>query len=199
MRPLVIILMLTILACQTKVETRKLPIIGPIDFDETSDTIYHQIKPFELYSQSGDTITLDSLKGKVHVAEFFFSSCPVICPIMKSRMKMVYDKFYNHKDFRITSYTVDPERDNITALNTYGEELGIDPSIWYLMTGDAYDIQKVSYHSYIQANVKDSLSLNHSQQFVLIGKDLHIRGLYDGTDSLSVTMLMEDVELLLNE
>ena len=72
MRPLVIILMLTILACQTKVETRKLPIIGPIDFDETSDTIYHQIKPFELYSQSGDTITLDSLKGKVHVAEFFF-------------------------------------------------------------------------------------------------------------------------------
>jgi protein SCO1/2 len=112
---------------------------------------------------------------------------------------MVYDKFYTHKDFRITSYTVDPERDTIAALNAYGEELGIDPSIWYLMTGDAYDIQKVSYHSYIQANVKDSLSLNHSQQFVLIGKDLHIRGLYDGTDSLSVTMLMEDVELLLNE
>ena len=106
MKAFVIILMLTILACQTKVETRKLPIIGPIDFDETSDTIYHQLKPFELYNQLGDTITLDSLKGKVHVAEFFFSSCPVICPMMKSRMKLVYDKYHINKDFRITSYTL---------------------------------------------------------------------------------------------
>lgn len=200
MRKLFFLLVVVLISCVGKESpTRKLPIIGPIDFDETSDTIYHTLKPFSLTNQLGETITLDSLKGKVHVAEFFFSSCPVICPIMKTRMDMVMDKFGTHKDFRITSYSVDPKRDTVGHLKAYGDSLGIDPSKWYLLTGDSYEIQRVSYYSYIQANVKDSLSLNHSQQFVLVDQELQIRGLYDGTDSLSVSMLIEDVELLLNK
>lgn len=200
MRKLIFLFIIVLASCFPKEKpVRVLPIIGPIDFNESSDTIFHTLKPFDLTNQLGENITLDSLKGKVHVAEFFFSSCPVICPIMKTRMDLVMNRFKDSSDFRIASYTVDPQRDSVAHLKAYGDSLNIDPIKWYLLTGDSYEIQKVSYYSYIQANVKDSLSLNHSQQFVLVDKDLHIRGLYDGTDSLSVSMLIEDIELLLKK
>lgn len=197
MRLVLGLLVIIIVSCQSS-PVRTLPIIGPIDFDQ-EDTIHHKLKPFSLTNQLGEIITLDSLKGKVHVAEFFFSSCPAVCPMMKSSMDMVMNKFKAHEEFRIVSYTVDPERDTVAHLKEYGDRLNIDPEKWYLLTGESYEIQRVSYRSYLQVNVKDSLSLNHSQQFVLVDKDLHIRGLYDGTDSVSVSMLIEDVELLLNK
>lgn len=198
MRYLTFLIFIALVSCKER-SVRTLPIIGPIDFDMEEDTIYHQIRPFHLTNQLGQEINQDSLKGKIHVAEFFFSSCPVICPIMKKRMDMVVDVYSAKQDFRVVSFTVDPKKDTVEHLQAYGEKLNIDPKTWFLLTGDADEIQRVSYYSYIQANVRDSLSLNHSQQFVLVDKNLHIRGLYDGTDSTSVSTLIEDIELLYKE
>lgn len=131
--------------CTSKSEdTKPLPYLGhkqtaekTVDGKTVTDTVYHTIAPFSFTDQDSATITNRDLNGKVYVADFFFTSCPTICPVMKTQMLRVYEKFKEHPDFQILSHSIDPTHDTVAVLKEYSVRLGIeDASTWHFLTGD---------------------------------------------------------------
>lgn len=195
---LVIFVCIVLASCQEKKKsTSDFPKLGPFEVTIDGDTIFHQIVDFKLTNHLGEEVTLEKVKGKTHVAEFFFSRCPAICPRMKTQMIRIQEEFKNEENFHILSFTVDPKNDTVQKLKSYAEHLGVLDSKWDLLTGSSFQLQNVASRGYLQAAIEDSLSLNHSQSFVLIDEDLHIRGVYDGIDSMQVNQLINDIELFL--
>lgn len=180
-----------------------LPVYGERYYDEeTKDTVYHKIPDFELINQDGKKVTQDDVKGKIYVADFFFTSCQTICPKMTSQLKRVAKKIENYDDVLILSHTVDPENDSAATLKTYAETNGIDTKKWWFLTGDEFFIHEHGGEGYLLNVKKDSTAQGgflHSEMFVLVDKDLHIRGIYDGTNTADVDRLMNDIDKLRNE
>lgn len=185
-----------LVSCKTE-KRRGLAKIGPQEITLEGDTIFHKVVDFNLYNQNGEKVSIEKVKGKVHVAEFFFSRCPSICPAMKTQMGRIQEAFKDVEDFHILSFTVDPENDTIQKLSEYAEHLGVLNSKWDLLTGSPFQLQNVASRGYYQLALEDTLTLNHSQNFVLVDKDLHIRGLYNGIDSVEVDTLIMDIKRLL--
>jgi protein SCO1/2 len=184
--------------------TEEVAVVDPVSSDTTyrTDTVYHKIAAFSFLNQEGETIGNEDVAGKVYVADFFFTSCPTICPIMKKEMLRVYDAYKDSPDFQILSHTIDPSHDTVELLNDYAERLGVeDASTWHFLTGDQERIFEIGQTSYLSTAMEDKNApggLLHSGAFVLIDQEGHIRGVYDGTKEDQVDELLADIPKLLN-
>ena len=166
---------------------------------EITDTIYHVIPPFRFINQAGDTVTDTIFRNKVFVADFFFSSCPSICPMMMKQMTRVRDAMENKPDFKIISHSVNPEHDSVPVLNAYAHKYQADPAVWMFVTGNKkhiYDIAMDGYKLPLSEDPREPGGFLHSDFFVLVDTNKHIRGYYHGTDSLEVDRLIKDIKIL---
>lgn len=190
-------------------QTDKLPILGQreavtkqVDGKTVTDSVYHTIPDFKFVSQNGDTVTAATVKDKIYVADFFFTSCPTICPKMKTQLKRVYERFKANPDVLLLSHTIDPAHDSVPVLKEFAQELGVTGKNWLFVTGDRdkiYDIGQNSYMVTAQADSSAPGGVVHSGAFILVDKDRHIRGIYDGTTETGVDKLMADMDKLLSE
>ena len=177
----------------------KLPLLGGYDRDEKGIPVRHVISGFDFENQDGQTLSSRNLGNKVLVANFFFTSCAGICPIMMRQEKEV-QQYYNHdSDVLFISFTVDPVRDNVARLKWYANQYGLNGRNWELVTGDKKEIYKMARKSfYLSANEGDGGDNDfiHSEQIVLVDKTRHIRGYYDGTDRSAIKKLKLDIKKL---
>jgi protein SCO1 len=162
------------------------------------------VRPFSFIDQDGKTFTEKDMKGKVCVVEYFFTTCPGICPIMNANMKKVYNKFKNENDFLIVSHTSDPKTDSAARLKSYANRLGVSNSSWVFLTGrkdSLYNMARVSYVIDDPANNLKSIDdqFLHSQNWALVDKESKVRGIYDGLKEEEVNKIIKDVEELLKE
>jgi len=195
-----ILLLLTSGACQQK-ET--LPILGRRTVSEQGDTVYHSIGNYQLVDQDSSEVTPETFEGKIYVADFFFTSCPTICPTMKTQMLRIYQRFQDKSDFAILSHTIDPKHDTVAVLRDYAERIGLENgSQWHFVTGDQGEIYRLGQSDYMVTAGADSDAPGgfiHSGAFLLVDKNKHIRGVYDGTVSDDVDKLMKDIDVLFAE
>lgn len=193
-------------SCKSESEnttSAQLPILGERYVDENQDTVYHEIADFAFVNQIGDTITNADVAGKIYVADFFFTTCPTICPIMKKEMLRVYEKFQDQPKFKILSHSIDPTHDTQIVLKDYAEKLGVeDASTWNFLTGDQEKIFEIGQTSYLTTAMADQAEPGgflHSGAFLLVDGNGRIRGVYDGTKSDQVDRLISDIPKLLNQ
>jgi protein SCO1 len=188
---------------------RRLPILGnPAITSSWSngkvifDTTYPVVPAFSLTDQDSLPVNEKTFYGHVYVVDFIFLSCPGICPIMTDEMERTY-RFYEHNDHvMFLSHTIDPERDTIPRLKAYADNLHIDNKKWKFVTGNQDTIYQLAYKGYYAKAYKDSSAPGgyiHSGGFLLIDKNRHIRGVYDGTDRNETFRLINDISLLLKE
>ncbi|WP_240163406.1 SCO family protein [Spirosoma taeanense] len=187
----------------------KLPILGErttvtrtVNGKAVTDSVYHTIPDFTFVSQYGDTVTARTLNGKVYVADFFFTSCPTICPKMKVQLKRVYEKFKGNPDVMLLSHTIDPAHDSVPMLKEFADNLGVTGRQWLFVTGDKETIYDIGQNSYMVTAQQDASApggVIHSGAFILVDKNKHIRGVYDGTTEDGVDKLMKDMDRLLAE
>lgn len=168
---------------------------------EIPDTLYHRVPDFSMTNQEGERVTFSDFEGKIIVADFFFTTCPTICPIMTKQMTrlqwMLEDESYN--DVHFLSYTVNPEHDTPEVLKSYALEQGADLSKWTFLTGDQKAIFDLGFEGYLLSTQEDELAPGgflHSSMFVLLDRDRHIRGFYDGTSTKEVDDLVTDIKML---
>lgn len=205
--PLTALLLLGCLSCNFN--AKPLPILGEaeivtkvVDGKTVEEKVYPTIPEFAFRSQYGDTITSKNFKDKIYVADFFFVTCPTICPIMKKNMRKVYEAYQDHPNVGILSHTIDPDHDSVEVLKTYADDLGIKGRTWLFVTGKRekiYDIGEKHYLVTAHADDKEPGGYIHSGAFVLIDKQKHIRGMYDGTDEKDVQLMISDMKTLLEE
>ena len=165
------------------------------------DTVYPIIPAFSFQNQEGRLINQDSLKGKIYVADFFFTTCPTICPKMKSQLLRVYEKYKSNSRIKILSHSIDPEHDNIAVLKDYANRLDVGSSTWHFLTGNKDTIYALA-ESYLASAAEDPTAPGgfvHSGAFILIDGEGYIRGYYDGTKPEEVDVLLNDIDILLNE
>ena len=193
---------LFIASCQEK---KSLPFLGPKDthlVDGKVDTIYHQIPPFRFLNQDSTWVSEKDMAGKVYIADFFFTSCPTICPKMKTQLLRIYERYAANDRIRILSHSIDPAFDTPSVLRQYAERLQVKAPRWNMLTGDKAAIYKLGEKSYMvtaQEDKNEAGGFVHSGAFILVDKNRHVRGIYDGTQETEVNHLIEDIEILLQE
>ena len=139
-------------------EVAELPILGERYVDDNQDTVYHSIADFAFVNQVGDTIRKEDMVGKIYVADFFFTTCPTICPVMKKEMLRVYEQFKGDPNFRILSHSIDPSHDTQAVLKDYAEKLGVpDAATWNFLTGDQEKIFEIGQTSYLTTTMADDM------------------------------------------
>lgn len=178
-----------------------LPILGMRKMNGT-DTLYHTIAPFHFVDQDSVVITNATFKDKIYVADFFFTSCRTICPIMKTQMLRVYAKTKAMPDVLILSHTIDPEFDTVALLHDFADRLGVESKYWHFVTGQKDSIYKIAQTSYFATAMEakeEPDGFIHSGAFLLIDKRGRIRGKYDGTVEKDVDQLITDIERLRKE
>ncbi len=159
---------------------------------------YHTIADFSLTNQNGETITQENYADKIYVADFFFTTCQTICPIMTDHMVTIQKKLQNDNEVLLLSHTVTPEIDNAAQLKKYALEKGVNDSKWNLVTGDKKEIYELARKSYLAAKDEpySEYDLIHTENFVLVDKKKRIRGFYDGTSPADIEKLLEDIKVL---
>ena len=162
---------------------------------------YHTVADFSLTNQNGKTITQKDYDGKIYVADFFFTTCQAICPIMTGHMSKIQERLKDDNKVKLLSHTVMPETDSVPQLKKYAIEKGVNSAKWNLVTGDKKQIYDLARKSYLAAkdNPYQANDLIHTENFVLVDSKKRIRGFYDGTDPEAIDQLMEDIKLLENE
>ncbi|WP_159466724.1 SCO family protein [Dyadobacter sp. 3J3] len=190
-------------------ETKKLPFYGEpevtkkvVDGKETEQTVYPTIPDFSFINEDKEIVSDKDFKGKVYVADFFFVTCPTICPVMKKNMLTVYEEYKDNPDVKILSHTIDPEHDTPEVLKKYATDLGVTGKMWQFVTGDKEKIYDIGQKHYMVSALEDSSQAGgyiHSGAFVLVDKDRHIRGMYDGTTKDGTAKLIKDLATLLKE
>jgi protein SCO1/2 len=186
---------------------KELPIFNPSDVnpelvDSTVQHVgkYHTIADFSFTNQNGKIITQKDYEGKIYVADFFFTTCPTICPIMTTNMVEVQKAFINNDKFKILSHTVTPEIDSVPVLKQYAIKNGVVDSKWNLVTGDKKDIYYIARKSYLAVKTgkpEELYDMVHTENFVLVDNKKRVRGFYDGTKKEDVNRLISDVNWLL--
>lgn len=182
--------------------------MGPVtqaDGSVITDTLYRHIPPFRLIDQDGKTVDQSIVKGKIYVADFFFTRCGTICPKIASQLTRVQDIFVNNADIKFISYSVDPEHDRPAELKAYAEKHNAIPGKWYFLTGSKTEIYNLAMTGYylpaVDAGVKAGKpdeTFIHSEKLVLVDKDGIVRGFYDGTDKEDVDRLVLEIRVLLD-
>ncbi|MBD99128.1 MAG: SCO family protein [Verrucomicrobia bacterium] len=178
---------------------KALPILGPKTANASGDTVYHKIPEFSFSNQNNKTITQKDYDGRIYVADFFFANCPTICPKMATHMLELQKHFYDRKDFRLLSYTVDPASDSVEALRLYANRVHAMDSVWNFLTGEKEDIYKLAFTGYFANAMKDEVAPGgflHSSNLFLIDKQSRIRGVFDGTSTVELNDLMDAIEIL---
>ena len=178
--------------------TRKqdLPIFGERTV-QGADTVYHKIAPFSFVDQDSSVITNSVFSNKVYVADFFFTTCRTICPIMKTQMLRVYEATREMPDVLILSHTIDPEYDTVALLHDFAKRLGVESNRWHFVTGVKDSIYKIAQTSYFATAMEDRTEPDgfiHSGAFLLIDRQGRIRGKYDGTKEDDVNRLITDIK-----
>lgn len=164
------------------------------------DTIYQTIPEFKFVNQYGDSISNKNLNGNIYVADFFFTTCPSICPIMHRNMLKVYNEFKSVSDFKIISHTIDPKHDSVAVLKKYADKLGIKGNSWWLLQGKKEETYELSKSYLVQTPEEGGKELFiHDGYFVLIDKQKRIRGMYNGTDEKEVNQMIADIKILRTE
>ena len=191
----------------------KLPVINPIDLeDEMVDPELlrvgygHRVGDFSFANQEGKTITQEDVKGNVFVVEYFFTTCKTICPVMNVQMRRVHEKFEKIKGFKILSFTVDPDTDDVAQMKRYADEHGASADSWHFLTGSRADLYRLARRSFFVLKPAEAENQGdvgsdfiHTNNFVLVDKKMRIRGYYDGTSAKEVDQLMHDIEILLKQ
>lgn len=163
-----------------------------------NDTIFYTIPDFEVLDQSGKAINQKYFSNHIYVANFFFASCKDVCPTMNRRLSTIYDKYKEFTEVQFLSFTVDPENDSISVLNNYSKKFNADPKIWHFVTGKKEDIVKAGAGFLLPVSI-EAKTIDHSQQFILVDKANHIRGVYDSESDAELKRLEGDLKLLLYE
>ncbi len=164
-----------------------------------ADTVYHTIAPFQFVDQDSAIITNATFQDKIYVADFFFTSCRTICPIMKTQMVRVYEATKEMPDVLLLSHTIDPEYDTVALLHDFAERLGVESRRWHFVTGAKDSIYKIAQTSYFATAMEDKSEPDgfiHSGAFLLIDKKGRIRGKYDGTKEEDVNRLIIEIKKL---
>lgn len=191
-------------------QDKKLPIYGDKEAkitkdangNEKIDTVYKTIPNFRFLNQDSVYITNDTFKDKIYVADFFFTSCSTICPIMHRNMKTIFDKYKGNKDVMFLSHTIDFKYDKPSVLKRYAQKLGVDVPQWQFVWGDKKEVYGLAEKDYLVAVQEDSAATDgyvHQGWLVLIDKQKRIRGAYDGTKPEEVEKLKADMDILLAE
>ncbi len=172
--------------------------LGRKQIDGT-DTTYHTIADFKFVDQDSNTVTNETFEGKIYVADFFFTTCPTICPVMKTQMLRVYEAYKDDPEVGILSHTIDPAHDDVAVLHEFANNLGVNGDQWRFVTGEKEKIYEIAQKSYMVPASEDSTEPGgyiHSGAFILVDKDRHIMGVYDGTKPEAVDRLINDIERL---
>jgi len=186
-----------------------LPIYNPADFtpelvdkslQETSNN--HTVADFNLINQNGENITQEDYKDKIYIADFFFTRCGSICPIMTNNMVKIQKEFLNNSDIMMLSLSVTPNMDSIPVLREYATAKGVNDSKWNITTGDKkhiYDLARKSYFAVVEQGDGGMQDFIHTPNFILVDKEKQIRGIYDGTDDEEILRLIKDIHILSDE
>lgn len=189
--------------------TPKLPVFQPnmvnaelVDSTKQWVKKYHTIAGFALVNHNGDTITGKDYENKIYIADFFFTTCPTICPIMTDNMVKLQEKLKDQNDVLLLSHTVMPEIDSVPVLKAYAEKKGVNDAKWNLVTGDKKQIYDLARKSYLVAKDEPfggDYDMIHTENFILVDTQKRIRGFYDGTNWEEMEELLEDVAILTSE
>lgn len=204
-----LLLLLVISSCNTTVQnldTEELPYYNEATFtpswieSDKEKRKFHKIPEFKLINQNGDSITEVTVKDKIYVVDFFFTACPGICPKMTTNMHKVQEVFKDDQEVLLLSHSVTPESDSVAVLKDYAELNEVDAAKWHLLTGDQKTIYDLGRNAYF---VEEDLGLTksegdfiHTENFVLVDQQRHIRGIYNGLNKTSVNQLIEDIKSL---
>lgn len=175
--------------------------LGQFPLDDNGKPVPQPIRDWTYVTQTGDTVTNKDLLGTAYIADFFFTSCPTICPTVKAQMLRHYEKFADRPDFKLVSFTIDPKRDTPEAMKTYAEKLGVtDHNRWWFLYGDrffTYELDR-DYLSVAEENPDAPGGFDHSGYVVLVDKKGFVRAYGSGLDPEEITHLIDDVEILLD-
>lgn len=180
---------------------KELEVYGPKIPKISGDTIYHEIPAFNFKNFDRTEVTQNNFDNKIFVADFFFTSCPSICPKMSGQMQRVQKEFEEKDDVLLISFTVDPDKDNVETLGAYADEYNATPGKWFLVTGSKpalYDLARAGFFLTAIPGDGGPEDFIHSEMLVLIDKEKRIRGYYDGTDPHDVKRLIDEIKLLQN-
>ncbi|WP_341215048.1 SCO family protein [uncultured Wocania sp.] len=185
-----------------------LPIYNPSGFNPElvdkslqKSTKNHTVSDFKLINQNGDTITQEHYKNKIYVADFFFTRCGTICPIMTNNMAKIQKEFINDNDIILLSLSVTPEIDSVPILREYANNKGVIDSKWNITTGNKkhiYELARKSYFAVVEQGDGGLQDFIHTPNFILIDKEKQIRGIYDGTNDIEILRIIEDINTLKN-
>ena len=199
---MLIVLVAAVLSCQSPQE-QVLPVLGETVIDrETGKLVHYQAPAFSFSDQQNQFISEETVAGKIYVVDFFFTSCPTICPKMTNHLVKVQDHFQDHPDIHILSYSIDPKHDTAERMSDYADRYGIDPAKWSLLSSQQFDVFELAKDYKVMAFDDTGLSqdgLIHDGTFVLVDGQRRIRGYYNGLDDKDVNRLISDMELLLKE
>jgi protein SCO1 len=167
----------------------------------SGDTIPFVIPDFNFTNQYGKEISNKDFDDKIYVANFFFATCPDVCPEMNNNLTIVYDKFKSHDNVMILSHTVHPEHDSVAVLAAYAKKLGVNDNKWYFVTGSKTALYRMAEYEYRITATKGSgpKDFIHSEMLVLIDADKHIRGYYNGRDFKEIQRLNDGIKVMLKE
>ena len=177
---------------------RHLEIYGPKDLDQKGDTIYHTVPSFSFLNQEGKIVTDKDLKGKIYVANFFYATCPSICPKMNDNVKGIAETNKDDSMVKFLSFTVNPEHDSVAVLAEYAKKRNADPKQWSYLTGNKDSIYTLAREGFLvpAATGKAANDFFHSQDLILVDKERRIRGIYDGLDDNDVKKVSEEIKVL---
>ena len=183
-----------------------LPIFQPAQVNEelVDSTIqhvrkYHTIADFSLINQNGKTVTQETYKNKIYIADFFFTTCQTICPIMTDHMVILQNQLKLDPEVMLLSHTVTPKIDSVAQLKKYAVEKGVLDAKWNLVTGDKKEIYQLARKSYLAVKSNcdgGEYDMIHTENFMLVDQKKRIRGYYDGTNIEDIELLLRDIELL---
>lgn len=181
-----------------QLKNKEFPFLGFKDYKD-GDTLNATIPDFLFFNQNGDSVTAKTFENKVYVVDFFFTNCPTICPKVKRQMLRVYEAFKDNNDVLMISHTLDPKRDKIEVLKRYTSNLGVSADKWHFVRGDRDLTYTMAKHYLISAeeDPRSPGGFAHSGNIMIIDKNKHIRGYYDGTDSNAVNDLIQELPALL--
>lgn len=199
--------LILLISCQGPAE-KSLPYFTSPDFeahfisdeDQINREITHKINDFVFQNQNGQLVSNARIEGKIHVANFVFTSCGSICPTMTNHMKLVSDAFAHDSSVVMLSYSVTPWIDNVPTLKAYTERNNISNPNWHFLTGKKSDIYSLARQSYFAEEdlgfTRDSTEFLHTEHFILVDRNKRIRGIYNGTLELDIRQLIKDIDQL---
>jgi protein SCO1 len=193
-------LLLALTACQSG-HGGPLPYLGFHETDAAGDTIYHQIRDFAFVDQDSQLVTNASFAGRVYVADFFFTSCPTICPKVSAQMLRIYEKYQNDDRLLMLSHTIDVKRDTVAKLKKYARGLGVEAPKWRFVTGNRDSLFAISYDYISTALDAPDVpgGFDHSGWILLVDENRHLRAYADGTKAEKVDVLLQQIDQLLAE